>query len=168
MGEGGKVGARGTWSQGTRAYPFHSRRVSGGRATAGSRCLRRLARCSCLGGLCIDDDGRWAGYFPTPLRAPHPTSSTPFPSSPPADYPSDGIVTFSNINMECDGTAITPAWTTGHVDQACDFKANIIDSKTLSITWNPKAEDPSPELIAASQKNNKLGFAKSKEGQLKL
>ena len=63
-----------------------------------------------------------------------------------------GLVPVANVVwVAYDGVVAPAAWTTGVVDQVCDFKANIIDPNTVSITWNTKAEDPSPEAIAASQ-----------------
>ena len=72
-------------------------------------------------------------------------------TAPCKDYPPDEIVTFTNLTVAYDGVVAPAAWTTGVVDQVCDFKANIIDPNTVSITWNTKAEDPSPEAVARSQ-----------------
>jgi len=74
-----------------------------------------------------------------------------------ADYPSDGKVTFTNINVQCDNAPITPNWSTSYVEDVCDNRAHVIDSSTIEITWNTKAQDPAPELIAKSQSDRRFG-----------
>jgi hypothetical protein len=61
------------------------------------------------------------------------------------------------MNIWCNGTKITPAWTTSYVEDVCDNRATVVDPATIKITWNTKAADPAPELIAASQANRRLG-----------
>eukprot|EP01116_Phalansterium_solitarium_P014482 TRINITY_DN3217_c0_g1_i1.p1 TRINITY_DN3217_c0_g1~~TRINITY_DN3217_c0_g1_i1.p1 ORF type:complete len:248 (-),score=62.45 TRINITY_DN3217_c0_g1_i1:99-842(-) len=58
-----------------------------------------------------------------------------------AQYPKNGEVTFYDIEVEYDGKPVTPVWTTGYVDEVCGFKANIINSTTIQITWNPNGEN---------------------------
>ena len=69
-----------------------------------------------------------------------------------AQYPPDGVVTFTNIKIEWENKQETPAWTTGIVDDVCNNRATIVNASTVKITWDTKAADPSPELIAAHQK----------------
>lgn len=80
--------------------------------------------------------------------------------APCGDYPPDGIVTFTNIRMECDNKQVTPNWSTAYVEDVCNNRASIVDPATIKITWDTKAEDPSPELIAASQATKSLGPAR--------
>lgn len=80
--------------------------------------------------------------------------------APCGDYPPDGKVTFTDIYMECSGKQITPTWTTAYVEDVCNNRAKAIDPATIQITWNTKAEDPAPELIAASQATKALGQRK--------
>lgn len=82
--------------------------------------------------------------------------------APCGDYPPDGKVTFSNIYMECSGKQVSPVWTTAYVENVCNNRAKIVDPATITITWNTKAEDPAPELIAASQAVKALGQRKPK------
>jgi len=59
-----------------------------------------------------------------------------------ASYPPDGIVTFRNITVECDGTPCTMAveWAAKVKDDNCDMAAHIDSSKTtISITWSTEA-----------------------------
>jgi hypothetical protein len=54
------------------------------------------------------------------------------------DYPDDGKVTFYDIAAECDNKDCTDAiqWSSEVKDPNCDMKANIISSKSISITWD--------------------------------
>lgn len=79
--------------------------------------------------------------------------------APCGDYPPDGSVTFSKINVYCDNKPVTPAWTTGFVEDVCNNRATVVDANTIKIAWNTKAQDPSPELIAASQSKPFKGAA---------
>lgn len=56
-------------------------------------------------------------------------------------YPSNGEVTFFDIEVEYDGKSVIPKWTTSYVDEVCGFKANIINGTTIQITWDPKGEN---------------------------
>lgn len=69
--------------------------------------------------------------------------------TPPLPYA--GVVTFTNIHLECDGVPYTPAWKTAFVDDVCNNRASVVDPQTIKITWNTKAADPPAEMIAASQ-----------------
>jgi hypothetical protein len=72
-------------------------------------------------------------------------------------------VTFSNIVLECSGKVVAdPGWTTAFVEDVCNNRANIVDPATIKITWDTKAADPSPELIAQSQAVKALGQRKTK------
>jgi hypothetical protein len=78
------------------------------------------------------------------------------------DYPPDGVVTFSDISIFYDGVkASAPVFSSGVVDEVCGFKATALNASTVQITWNPKAADPSKELIARDQgeKQAKLHIA---------
>lgn len=72
-----------------------------------------------------------------------------------SQYPSDGEVTFYNIKMEYDGKVVTPKWTTAYVDDVCNNRAAVVDSKTIKISWNTEDEvsleatpvDPRPNIL---------------------
>ncbi len=78
------------------------------------------------------------------------------------NYPPDEVITFSNIIAECDGVGELVSvfectgcrlsrrhtfidcvqsieWTSAVKDANCNMKANIIDQKTISITWDTTA-----------------------------
>ena len=58
------------------------------------------------------------------------------------DYPPDGIVTFRNITVECDGTPCTQdiEWAAKVEDPNCNMAAHIAPNKTeISITWDTTA-----------------------------
>ena len=58
-----------------------------------------------------------------------------------ADYPPDENVTFFDIVIECDGVdcADDVLWEANVKDANCDMAANILDSRTISITWDTSA-----------------------------
>jgi hypothetical protein len=53
-------------------------------------------------------------------------------------YPPDGVVKFTNISIECDGTDCTKGvtWESKVKDANCNFKANILSPTEISITWD--------------------------------
>lgn len=51
-------------------------------------------------------------------------------------YPPDGSVTFYDIEIQYDGKTVSPAWTTGYVDDVCNNRATIVDEQTVKITWD--------------------------------
>ena len=55
------------------------------------------------------------------------------------DYPPDGIVTFRNITVECDGVPCTQKieWAAKVKDDNCNMAAHIgPDNEEISITWD--------------------------------
>jgi len=58
-----------------------------------------------------------------------------------AQYPKNGQVTFYDIELEYDNKPVTPVWTTGYVDEVCEFKAQILNSTAIQITWNPNGQN---------------------------
>jgi len=64
-------------------------------------------------------------------------------------YPSNGEVTFFDIEVEYDGQPVTPTWTTSYVDEVCGFKANILNSTAIQITWNPSGTNTLSKLLPA-------------------
>jgi hypothetical protein len=54
------------------------------------------------------------------------------------DYPPDEKVTFKNITIECDGQDCRDQvkWEAKVKDSNCNMEAHIIDSSTISITWD--------------------------------
>lgn len=65
-----------------------------------------------------------------------------------SNYPPDGVVTFRNIVVECDGVDCTQAvgWKAKVKDSNCNMAAHVEkgsltkDSNEISITWNPSME----------------------------
>jgi len=65
-----------------------------------------------------------------------------------SDYPADGIVTFRNITVECDGADCTQAvqWESKVMDANCGMAAHVekgakqTSENEISITWDTKAE----------------------------
>eukprot|EP01062_Namystynia_karyoxenos_P017578 TRINITY_DN1647_c0_g1_i6.p1 TRINITY_DN1647_c0_g1~~TRINITY_DN1647_c0_g1_i6.p1 ORF type:complete len:591 (+),score=265.75 TRINITY_DN1647_c0_g1_i6:124-1773(+) len=57
------------------------------------------------------------------------------------NYPPDGVVTFRDIIVECDGKDCTSGvkWEAKVKDPNCNMKAVIKDPKTISITWDTAA-----------------------------
>ena len=57
------------------------------------------------------------------------------------DYPPDEKVVFENITIECDGKDCKDQvqWEAKVKDSNCDMQAHIIDSSTISITWDTSA-----------------------------
>lgn len=68
-------------------------------------------------------------------RVPYVVFEKTFPC---ADYPPDENVTFYNIQAECDGVDCTDdiVWSAEVKDENCDMQAHILDSSTISITWD--------------------------------
>ena len=87
--------------------------------------------------------------------------------APCGDYPPDGSVTFSKVRVFCDNKQVTPAWTTGFVEDACNNRATVVDANTIKISWDTKAADPSAERIAASQGAPFAGAAKASQPRLR-
>eukprot|EP00036_Acanthoecidae_sp_10tr_P011183 CAMPEP_0182926210 /NCGR_PEP_ID=MMETSP0105_2-20130417/11204_1 /TAXON_ID=81532 ORGANISM="Acanthoeca-like sp., Strain 10tr" /NCGR_SAMPLE_ID=MMETSP0105_2 /ASSEMBLY_ACC=CAM_ASM_000205 /LENGTH=257 /DNA_ID=CAMNT_0025064091 /DNA_START=35 /DNA_END=808 /DNA_ORIENTATION=+ len=57
------------------------------------------------------------------------------------DYPPDGVVTFTNITVECDNKDCTSdvRWDSQVKDANCNMKANIHSPTEISITWDTSA-----------------------------
>ena len=68
------------------------------------------------------------------------------------DYPPDNKIVFSNIELYCSGQKVTPQWTTGVVDEVCNFQAKVIDPATVEITWDSSMAGPSKEQFARNDK----------------
>lgn len=80
--------------------------------------------------------------------------------APCGDYPPDGKVTFSNITAHYDNVDVTNSivWKTGYVEDVCNNRASVnSDGTEATITWNTAFPDPSPELIAESQRTGLHG-----------
>jgi hypothetical protein len=109
-----------------------------------------------------------------PLLTPHPPhTNPPAPSSysiayfvfekdaPCSDYPPDQITTFYDVQIQYDGRNVPAVWSTGIVDNICDFKAHVVNPSTsggeVTITWNTKAADPPQAMIDAAQADRTLG-----------
>jgi len=51
-------------------------------------------------------------------------------------FPPKGVCTFENIYVEVEGKAVTPTWEAIDERPKCGSKFTVVDSKTLSVTWN--------------------------------
>ena len=55
-------------------------------------------------------------------------------------YPSSGFVTFAKLYVEVDGEEVVdPAWVAAQENPACDSVATVVNSSTVTISWNPEA-----------------------------
>ena len=81
--------------------------------------------------------------------------------APCSDYPPDQITTFYDVQIQYDGRNVPAVWSTGIVDNICDFKAHVVNPSTsggeVTITWNTKAADPPQAMIDAAQADRTLG-----------
>ena len=56
-------------------------------------------------------------------------------------YPTSGEMSFENIYVEVDYKPVAaPAWEALQERPACSSKAEVVDSATIKITWDPSAE----------------------------
>jgi len=69
------------------------------------------------------------------------------------EYPPDGQVTFTSIRVFCNGTQITPQWTTSYVEDVCNNRAHVIAADTIRITWDTSAPNPTKEQKARNGPN---------------
>jgi len=51
-------------------------------------------------------------------------------------YSTSNVVTFYDIVVEYDTVPVIPEWTTSFVQDVCDCRAHILNSKSVQITWN--------------------------------
>lgn len=52
------------------------------------------------------------------------------------DYPPNGEITFFDLYAECNGSPLTPSWTTSYVEDVCDFRAHVVNSTAIKMTWD--------------------------------
>ncbi len=82
-------------------------------------------------------------------------------TAPCGDYPPDELVTFYDVVIQWDGVSQPATWTESYVEDVCNFRAQVpnpsTSNGTVTITWSTTAEDPKPELIAASQADRTFG-----------
>ena len=67
-----------------------------------------------------------------------------------------------HLPLRADDYQTVPAvWSTGIVDNICDFAAHVVNPSTsggqVTITWNTKAQDPPQHMINASQSDRTFG-----------
>jgi len=64
-----------------------------------------------------------------------------------SQYPPDGEVTFYNIRVEIGGKDVTSqiSWTTAYVEDVCNFRAHIVNTSAIQITWNTKLYNGRPQ-----------------------
>ncbi|CUG94109.1 peptidase, putative [Bodo saltans] len=76
-------------------------------------------------------------------------------------YPPDQKVVFNDIKVFCNGVQVAPQWTTGIVENVCDFKATPVSSSQVEITWNIDGVPPTQKQLeraatSAIYKNNRI------------
>lgn len=71
-------------------------------------------------------------------------------------YGPDQKVDFTDIKVYCNGQLVEPQWTTGIVENVCDFKANVISPSHVQITWNVDGLGPSAENYKRSRAGRPL------------
>ncbi len=54
-------------------------------------------------------------------------------------YPSNGVVTFADINIELDYEPVTPQWEAYTYEPACNSQAKVLSPHSVQFTWNPNA-----------------------------
>eukprot|EP00475_Leptophrys_vorax_P017552 TRINITY_DN2418_c0_g1_i1.p1 TRINITY_DN2418_c0_g1~~TRINITY_DN2418_c0_g1_i1.p1 ORF type:complete len:275 (+),score=69.42 TRINITY_DN2418_c0_g1_i1:108-932(+) len=64
-----------------------------------------------------------------------------------SQYPPDNEVTFFDIEIQYDGVTVEPQWKTDIVDDVCENRAHVVDSKTIKFTWNSNAADSKKKVI---------------------
>eukprot|EP01091_Cochliopodium_minus_P001394 TRINITY_DN1125_c0_g1_i1.p1 TRINITY_DN1125_c0_g1~~TRINITY_DN1125_c0_g1_i1.p1 ORF type:complete len:240 (-),score=56.87 TRINITY_DN1125_c0_g1_i1:49-768(-) len=52
------------------------------------------------------------------------------------DYPSNGQITFDNINIEANNAPFTPKWSIAQYYPACNSTGQVVNPQTLKFTWN--------------------------------
>jgi hypothetical protein len=51
-------------------------------------------------------------------------------------YPSDGVVTFYDINLALNNKPVVPSWTARQWEPACNSQAAVISSSSVQFTWS--------------------------------
>jgi len=60
-------------------------------------------------------------------------------------YPSNGECTFENIYLEVEGKEVSnPAWEAHQLQPACSSQTEIVDSRTIKMTWDTSASSSAP------------------------
>ena len=68
-----------------------------------------------------------------------------------AAYPANGECTFSNVYVEVEGKLVAnPTWETHQEQPACDSKAQVVDARTLKITWDASSKTSAINTVAAN------------------
>ena len=82
-----------------------------------------------------------------------------------ADYPPDEEVKFYDIYAECDGADCTSAitWETDVKDANCNMAAHVLNSTTISITWDTSAASRYDGMSydELRELNSRTGWAKA-------
>lgn len=74
------------------------------------------------------------------------------------DYPPDGQVVFQDLIVECDNKRITPAWTTGYVEDVCNNRAHVVSPSEIKITWDTSFKNPTKEQKARNLLGRRSAF----------
>jgi len=54
-------------------------------------------------------------------------------------YPTNGECIFENIYLEVEGEEVTPTWEAKQMRPACNSQTEIVDSRTIKMTWDSEA-----------------------------
>jgi hypothetical protein len=83
-----------------------------------------------------------------------------------SQYPPDGQVTFYNIHVEVGGKDVTSqiAWTTAYVEDVCDFRAHVLNSTSIQITWNTKLDNGREQEPIKALNEDKISARREQAG----
>eukprot|EP00011_Vannellida_sp_DIVA3-517-6-12_P008657 CAMPEP_0114603412 /NCGR_PEP_ID=MMETSP0168-20121206/9_1 /TAXON_ID=95228 ORGANISM="Vannella sp., Strain DIVA3 517/6/12" /NCGR_SAMPLE_ID=MMETSP0168 /ASSEMBLY_ACC=CAM_ASM_000044 /LENGTH=219 /DNA_ID=CAMNT_0001814197 /DNA_START=28 /DNA_END=687 /DNA_ORIENTATION=- len=56
-----------------------------------------------------------------------------------AQYPPSNNITFFDTNLSVGGIPVTPSWTTGEVNPACDSTVNVVSPTVVQFLWDSEA-----------------------------
>lgn len=76
-------------------------------------------------------------------------------------YGSDQKVVFNDIQVFCNDVQVQPTWTTGVVEDVCDFRAHVVSPSQVEITWNTAGVGPTPENYRRSREGRPLKGARA-------
>jgi len=81
-------------------------------------------------------------------------------------YPPDGQVTFYNIKVEIGGKDVTNdiSYTTGYVEDVCNFRAHIVNQSSIQITWNTKLDNGREQEPTKALNEDKVSDQVAKSG----
>jgi len=89
------------------------------------------------------------------------------------EYPSNGYITFTNINIELENKPVTPQWEAYQFQPACNSQAIVLSSSSVKFTWDTSSTDSSSISSKVARKpkehqhNRKLKLNNENKVQIK-